>query len=926
MGQREELIQIFVAESQENIELLDQNIVRLEQEPENRDLLDEIFRAFHTLKGNAGIVGMSRFEKIAHITEEVLTEIRDGTRKISSSVVTFLLDSLDQLKLLHDAIESTGTDVVEVADETPAREEATPKKKRGRSTTSTKKQSARKKSPTKKKSSTGRRSSKNTEDRPSEDLVAEDGSWGIFVENIKTAARRQQDVTPEKTADPLPEMATPVEQAPKPSTTACRSKKPPDPNSKQRTTAQNWTKGESTIRVNVGLLDNLMNLVGELVLSRNQILQLTSQTDNHTLQAASQRLNHCTSELQESIMKTRMQPIANVFNRFPRLVRDVTANTNKRVQLRLEGGETELDKTIIEGIHDPLTHLVRNAIDHGIEAVDTREKAGKDPQGTLLLRAFHEGGQVNIEIIDDGAGIDPEKLRDKAVEKGFLSAQQAAALSDRDAINLIFKAGFSTAAKVTNISGRGVGMDVVKTNIDHIGGSLDISSEVGAGTTIRIKIPLTLAIIPALIVSAGHQRFAIPQINLKELIRLNHDQMQQIERVGDAETFRLRGKLLPVVRLQQILKIATDASAAPESLSIVVLNAGDFEFGIIVDQIHDTEEIVVKPLCKHLKRISAFAGATVLGDGKVVLILDVVGLADAAHMATKDTLAASEPQETTPEKPEQTRTFLLFSISNDDQFAIPAALMSRLEKIDAAEIQKAGNREMIRYRGNILPLLRIENHLHMPPPPQQESLSLIVFSVEKNEVGFVVSKIIDIVESSVNLDTTSVQQDGVLGSTIIEGRITLVVDAYALIAKEHPEWFTRKSHAGEDEQTRENPTVLIVDDSPFIRAIERSYLEPEGYHVYEANNGDEALKTMNANSIDVVITDVEMPKMDGLELTRNIRAQERFRKLPVVVVSSLGGDRDVEAGMKAGASVYLKKLNRDELVASLQQVIDTITP
>ncbi len=888
MGQREELIQIFLTESKEIVELLDQNIVVWEHEPDNTDLLNDIFRAFHTLKGNAGVVGMPRFEKIAHITEEILTQIRDGKRTINSEVITFLLDSLDQLKVLNAAIEETGSDQAKVKEIIPPGSEKTKAKK------------ATSKAKTKSKAETKSKVKAEPSPEVGDEIKADDGSWGLFPENITETAESNE---PPQETEPEPAQTQAAEDnAP---TEATGSK----------------TKSDSTIRVDVSLLDNLMNTVGELVLSRNQIMQFVPQVENANFHAASQRLNLCTSELQESVMKTRMQPISNVFNRFPRVVRDVTQAINKKVTLKLVGAETELDKTIIEGIRDPLTHLVRNAIDHGIEDEPTRVSKGKDARGTLTLRAYHEGGQVNLEITDDGSGIDPNKIKNKAIEKGVLTAQQAEALSDRDTMNLIFKAGFSTAAKITNISGRGVGMDVVKTNIEKIGGSVEILSAINQGTTIKIKIPLTLAIIPALVVTTGEQRFAIPQINLLELVRLEGENIKNIERIGNAEIYRLRGKLLPIVRLNKVLELHKEQENE-ESLSIVVLAAGETQFGLIVDRIHDTEEIVVKPLNKHLKTISSFAGATVMGDGKAALILDVVGLADTARIIMEEHNQKSKNNTDDDLKTNRNKqTLLLFSINAEEQFGIPLSLVSRLETFEASKIQTTGNREVIKYRGRILPLLRIENFIDIKPPEPSEKISIIVFSVENNEIGFVVREIIDIVETGTDIDTASLPQEALLGSTILDDKITLIIDAFTLIAKEYPEWFDRKAQVMVQEQAGTISNILVVDDSPFIRAIERSYLESEGYHVIEANNGDEALERMTAHEIDLVVTDIEMPQMDGLELTRNIRANKTFKDMPVVAVSSLGGAEDRERGQQAGVDLYLKKLDRAELLKSLENII-----
>ena len=397
---------------------------------------------------------------------------------------------------------------------------------------------------------------------------------------------------------------------------------------------------DSTIRVDVGLLDKLMNLVGELVLARNQVLQFTSQSADSAFLATSQRLNLITTELQGSVMKTRMQPIGNVWSKLPRVVRDLAAACGKEVRLEMEGKETELDKTIIEAIKDPLTHIVRNSVDHGIERPETRVERRKPAEGCLKMRAYHEGGQVIIEITDDGGGIDCERVKQKALQRALITPEQAARMSDHEALYLIFLPGFSTAEKVTNVSGRGVGMDVVKTNIERIGGTVDLQSQPGKGTTLKIKIPLTLAIIPALIVTSGGDRFAIPQVSLLELVRLEVEQAsQQIEFIHGAPVYRLRGQLLPFAYLNRELRLndADDDGLKPsvEATTIVVLQADGHPFGLVVDEINDTEEIVVKPLGKQLKGVASFAGATIMGDGRVALILDVLGLAQRAGVVAE---------------------------------------------------------------------------------------------------------------------------------------------------------------------------------------------------------------------------------------------------------------------------------------------------
>lgn len=475
---------------------------------------------------------------------------------------------------------------------------------------------------------------------------------------------------------------------------------------------------ESTIRVDVGLLDELMNLVGELVLARNQVLQFTSKQDDRTFIGTSQRLDLITTELQEGIMQTRMQPIGNVWNKFPRVVRDLATAHGKKVRIEMEGKETELDKTIIEAIKDPLTHLVRNAVDHGIEMPKERIARGKPEEGLLILRAFHEGGQVNIEIFEDGAGIDPEKVKQKALEKGLIAREQAARMGDREAVNLIFMPGLSMAERVTKISGRGVGMDVVKTNIEKIGGTVDIQSRLGEGTTLKIRIPLTLAIIPALIVNSGGDRYAIPQVSLLELVRLEGEQARSgIEMIHGAPVYRLRGSLLPLVHLNRELEIEEKVEEAVVGaasngqgavINIVVLQADERQFGLIVDGIHDTEEIVVKPLGKQIKGLSAFAGATIMGDGRVALILDALGLAQRASVVSevRDRTLVDQDARTQEDQAER-QAMLVFGMGDGHRLAMPLCMVARLEKFPRSAVERAGNQEAVQYRNQIMPLIRL---------------------------------------------------------------------------------------------------------------------------------------------------------------------------------------------------------------------------
>jgi two-component system chemotaxis sensor kinase CheA len=597
---QDEIINDFLIESAENLASLDREFVLLEKQGNSRELLGSIFRTIHTIKGTAGFFDFKKLVAITHFAEDILAKMRDGKMAVRPAIVDALLASVDAVKEVLANIEATSTegdkDYSGIVDRL-------------------------------------KKFAENPDAVPDSNATAKSVTNGA---SVPTATVTE----PAATEKPAPQAAVlPAAPAAPETQDAAHDDAAPAPasaTSDASNAAAEHTRpsvADSTIRVEVAILDRLMNLVGELVLTRNQILQFATVNENKAVTSSSQRLNLITTELQENVMKTRMQPIGGIWNKLPRLVRDISQSMSKEVDLHMEGTTTELDKTILEAVKDPFTHIVRNAIDHGIETPEERVKKGKPRRGSIHLRAFHEGGQVNIDICDDGAGINLQRVKRKAVSQGMITEDQAARLSEREALHLIFRPGFSTAEKITAISGRGVGMDVVKTNIEKIGGVVDLVNNPGHGATIKIKIPLTLAIIPALIVTAKNERFAIPQINLRELVRLEGDGARKgIEMVQGIEVYRLRGKLLPLVRLRHLLKLDDNPAGEPASdvVNIVVLAADNRFFGVVVDGINDTEEIVVKPLSKQLKNIPAFAGSTIMGDGKVALILDAVGMITAS--------------------------------------------------------------------------------------------------------------------------------------------------------------------------------------------------------------------------------------------------------------------------------------------------------
>ena len=672
---------------------------------------------------------------------------------------------------------------------------------------------------------------------------------------------------------------------------------------------------DSTIRVDVALLDKLMNLVGELVLARNQILQYSSRQDDATLNATSQRLNVITTQLQEGVMKTRMQPIGMVWNKLPRVVRDLASACGKQIQLDMDGAETELDKSIIEAIKDPLTHIVRNCCDHGIETPEQRVKNGKSAQGRLLLRAYHEGGQVNIEIIDDGGGINGARVKQKAVERGLLRQEQADQLSEREAVNLVFLPGLSTAKEITSISGRGVGMDVVKTNIEKIGGVVDLTSRAGHGTTVKIKIPLTLAIIPGLVVSSGGERFIIPQVSLLELLRLEGDSgTRQIERIQGAPVYRRRGSLLPIAYLSQVLGIPP-SPIDEDVINIVVLQAENRQFGLVVDAINDTQEIVVKPLGKQLKGLNAYAGATIMGDGKVALILDVLGVGQLSGVLAESRDHGRSEAAKLDATHDDRQAFLLFRAGRFERLAVPLSMVARLEEFPSSRIERAGGKLVVQYRDRIVPLTPRAAGLGEPGSPIDESndpTQVIVFAEGDRMAGLIVDQIVDIHDETIRVGASSTQAR-LSGSAVLGGKVTDFLDLPAVLRAADSKWVTDAIKSPADPAP-----VLVADSSAFSRSLIRNYLELAGYKVVEANNIGEALDRLDRSSMRAVITALGHDAAG--HLAQEIRRRPGLTATPIVSLN----DHPQTSAAQDPFQACVDRFDREGLLSSLQNLAQAV--
>ncbi|MFA8343898.1 MAG: chemotaxis protein CheW, partial [Rhodothermaceae bacterium] len=735
--------------------------------------------------------------------------------------------------------------------------------------------------------------------------------------------------------------------------------KPPEPKAKieeKKSPApaaeKKGTDSSSSVRIHVDLLDKLMRLASELVLVRNQQLTMVDVADPVSRNIM-QRLDIVTSELQEAIMLTRMQPIGNVFNKTQRMVREISNKLGKRIELSIAGKDVELDKTILESLTDPLTHIIRNSCDHGIEMPDEREESGKLPVGKISLRAYHEGGQINIEIRDDGKGLDPERIKNKALEKGLKTEAELNNMGSKEINSLIMLPGFSTAESVSDLSGRGVGMDVVKVGIEKLNGSIELDSTPGRGTKIQLRLPLTLAIIPCLIVEVVGERYAIPQVNLEELVCLyDTDVKDKIEIAGDREVFRLRDHLLPMIRLNEILHRSTafneeamakisekyrqeqkdlydaylvrkqelenDEMKFSQSLNFAVLRIGTFRFGLIVDNVLGTEEIVVKPIHPVLKTLPCYSGATVMGDGKVALILDVEGTAKYAGLSKdEDTDLVNENEMVAGETNKQ--TILLFKNGPSEQFAAALPLIRRIERIKVSDIEQIGDKEFVSVDGVSTRVLCLDKVLSVTPFEKNEEAFLLLPKHIKRPFGILASKLVDIEDTSFELNIESYMDDGLLGTAILNEHLTLFVDIYRLIELSEPDWFEERKKVSPP--PGDPKSILLVEDSSFFRELIKGYLESDGYQIVTANNGQEGLDRANEYEIDLVVSDLDMPVMNGFEFITNLKTEEKFRDTKSIALTALDSERDKEKALDCGFDRYEIKMERERFLSVIAEML-----
>lgn len=1020
MLKNEEFIQNFLEEAQIHVETVENGLLNMNLEAVDSENINTIFRAVHSMKGSAGFFNLNKIVELSHCMENLFGEIRNGNVNLNTEMVDILLSANDCLKSMVDDVLASEDFVIsdhvgaisnflKGSAQTASCSNCTtasgiPATVDGPTSLMIKAKidliaDAVRHGHTYYLLQAGLYKDFLKNGKNPLELIQTITSIGQFVDlkagfvesegdlgdvmmefyftsvlqkdfltdaldipedkifeltielepEAETVSENEATVEAAPAADELEKKIEAVDQGESDKTGETNARKSPAP------------VAEDSIRVHVSLLNDLLNLASEMVLGRNQLLRTMEGHRKSILgiDPVLQNIDHITTELQEKVMQTRMQPIANVFNKFPRIARELARKLGKEIELRLEGTEVELDKSIIEAIGDPLTHLIRNAADHGLETPDIREKLGKPRKGTVIMKAYHEGGYVNIDVIDDGAGIDPEKIIDKALEKGLIHNSDLAVMGEQEIFQLLFKPGFSTADKITDVSGRGVGMDVVKTNIEQLGGSIEIFSTLSQGTTFRLLLPLTLAIIPSLIVQVENQRFALPQANLQEIVRIKPDQIsRKIEFINNSEVLRLRGGLLPIVHLADVLGLPRtyivetsnqtrlekrhtilgyefnnsesqdfEHQAQPrvyarninKVIRILVIKIGSRKLGIVVDAIHGSEEILVKPLSSFINDCRCYSGVTIMGDGKTALILDPEGIIVKANLRFNETEKPELNIEEDSNDIGELQNLLLFRCSGPETLAIDLFMVSRVEEIDPEDIERIGDREYIKFRQDSLRVIRPEDFL---PINKQEitgyrKLYIIIPKLVNKPMGIIAERIEDTIQEKIALNQEGITGKGLVGSSIINDKIVLLLNIYELFEMADPE-----NYATQKISKNNKHKVLVVEDTPFFQKLEKDYLEEAGYQVLTANHGREAWQILQEEKVDAVVCDIQMPVMNGLELVKRIRADKNLAALPVMALTSMTGEMQKKEGLDAGFDMYEFKLDKMQLLNMLGSMLE----
>lgn len=1004
------LLNELVLESREHLDNIEPDLLAMETDSNvSKETINRIFRAIHSIKGGFSFFGIEKIKTLSHAMESLMMKMRDGELQVSPAITDALFSGIDKLRIMIDDLDES--EFVDIAHEVEIfqnlaniKSDVVPDTKLQESVISATTTITLDTLPItqEKLVSIARqgmfiyvitvKTNADLQDRNRSpvEFIRQLEQYGEFIDSwvdLSTISGLDKCLDNELTLkavycsvleQDLLESAIQIGSSqimsfPKEAIRAKAGLQPHHKTTKPKsgTPAKTSTKnsgdkpseGSDSIRVKVQLLNQLVNLAGELVLGRNQLMQQLRGVEEDGIKSVLDNIDIITSELQECIMNTRMQPISSIFSKFPRIIRDLSHSLNKEVELTLQGETVELDKSILESLTDPLTHLLRNCVDHGIESPSVRTSRGKPQAGKINLRAFHEGGQVLIEIRDDGNGINSAKVKEKAISNGILRPEEAERMSEKDIFSLIFEAGFSTAEKVTDVSGRGVGMDVVKTNIENLSGSVDISSESGKGTTVTLQLPLTLAIIPALTLECHNRRFAMPQVSLDELVHLHaKDASRKIEKINGCDVLRLRDKLLPLVRLDTLLKLVpefihpvtkertidnrknlADRRQQPDdekyaeqrktkddrrqhvasSYNIIVLKVGPNHFGLIVDKMLDTEEIVVKPLSSYLKNCKCYSGATIMGDGHVAMILDASGIAEMAGLRFSDIAEEEErlAAQSRTQSIKESQTFLLFRNAQAEYMALNLALIKRIETSSKSNIEQIGNKQYLKYENHSMRVIKPSDFLPITrKESEKEKLYVIVPKLVKHPIGIVTDAIVDVIETNADIDTTNIKGSGIQGSIIIGEKLVLIIDIYSLFELAEPDIYHHNDYTG----TLTGKRVLLAEDTAFFRNLEYNYLSTVGCIVDTAANGKIALDMLRNNTYDVVITDIQMPEMNGFELTNHIKSDPALQHLPVVALTSMRDDALERQCEESGLTAYEIKLDKDKLLKTLTSIFNPV--
>jgi two-component system, chemotaxis family, sensor kinase CheA len=916
----DDLLRDFLTEAGETIDRVDAQLVLFEQDPDNQPILGQIFRLVHTIKGTCGFIGLNRLEQLTHAAESVIGGFSAG-RSVTAPAVSRILETIDRIKLILRGLEETGSE--------PQGDDA--------------------------------------------DLIAALLAIAGECDNApmpepmidtdeilfgKPAVANLVSPRPDPARPVLPHLvpAHPMEVAPAPAPDKAGASAPP-----AALGEMSAGPASRSIRIGIETIEQLMTTVSELVLTRNQLMEIARRTDDQQFKLPLQRLSTVTAELQESVMKARMQPISGVWQKLPRLVRDLSGELGKDIDIAFHGGETELDRQVLECIKDPLTHLVRNAADHGIEPADVRQAQGKSPRGTIRLCAYHEGGTITIEISDDGRGLDMAAIRSKVLREQLATEAEIERLGEAKLARFIFHPGFSTAHALSHVSGRGVGMDVVRSNIEEIGGTVDVSWKLGHGTVFSIKIPLTLAIVSALIVETCGQRFAIPQLSVVELVRTRPGSDDRVEVINGRSVLRLRDKLLPVGHLSDLLELSAPAALEPQGQGrrgpelppqglpvqglpvqglpaqtlpapaladpsqpaqvrltpapapkgfIVVVKVGRSQFGLAVQGVFHTEEIVVKPMSQRLRQIGAFSGTTILGDGNVILILDPNGLAASVGAVQGSPYDATEPAKDKPDRDLANATSLLLFRAGQDTRAIPLSLVARLEEVDVRSIETVGERAMVQYRGELMPVIPADPRSGLQAQGIQP---LLVISEGSRSMGLGVDEIVDIVEEPLEI-SLGAGQPGVVGSAVVRGKATAILDIAHFMLQAHPDWIS--STRGKARADAGRRRLLLVDGSPFYRGLLIPMLGAAGYEIVAAADLAQALEINTAaGPFDAVVCDVDAAPEQGLAVLQSLMRQG----IQAVATSARPGALAIARARALGLVSVASKFHREALVAALSE-------